>query len=66
METETVDILTDERRCRDCLEFDGLRFLDSSNPNPCRPGWCKEQSIFTGPDWRICDLFKERKVNDAD
>lgn len=73
--SETLDILTDEKRCRDCLEFDQLRFLENgetrikyrrSDGNPCHfhVGWCKEQSVFTGPDWGICGLFKERKVSD--
>jgi len=63
---ETIEILTDERHCRDCLEFDQLRFLDNIRSQKNGTGWCKKQATFTGPDWKICDLFKERKVNDAD
>lgn len=58
---ETLEILTNEKRCCDCLEFDQLRFLYAPEP-----GWCKEQSTFAGPDWKICDSFKERKVSNAD
>ena len=39
---ETIEILTDERHCRDCLEFDQLRFLDNIKSQKNGTGWCKK------------------------
>ena len=59
MTKETIEILTDKRRCGDCQSFDQLRFLEGFGF-----GWCKERDMFTAPDWGICDLFKRKEAID--
>lgn len=49
--SETIDILTDERRCRDCLEFEQFRFLEKvlqSQAGGTTLGWCKKTKHIHG------------------